>query len=68
MLVVGLQLEVSTEEYTIILSTDTPGYSPDVLSDLVARLGVAIDTVAARIAAGWDDDDDDTDGDGSGDL
>ena len=57
----GLQLEVSTEDFTIILSTDTPGYSPDVLSDLVARLGQAIDTVATRIVSGWDDEDDDSD-------
>ena len=56
----GLEIEVSTEDMTVILRTDVAGYDPMVLSDMVNQLPDLMAKAEAFILS-HDDDDDDVD-------
>lgn len=52
----GISVEVTTQDFTLTLSTDAPGWNPDVASDLIRRLDDALAQVAHRVPPAIDDD------------
>lgn len=52
----GISVEITTGEFTLTLSTDTPGWNPDVATDLIHRLDDALATAAHHCPPAIDDD------------
>lgn len=54
---VGVHVEITTEDFTLTLSTDIVGYNPDVVDDMIRRLPQALAHITAHLTVPDDDDD-----------
>lgn len=54
----GIEIEVITDEFSIVLRTDSEGYNPTIAQDMVDRLPGALAHVEAHLLVVADDEDD----------